>query len=326
MAITLNANKFIGTISNLIIYTKYYDKYKIGGGIQELLDAFKSDDVVRGDGVIVRTAGLPTVKDLNVEASSLLSVNKPTITEQYIPVSGYKVIPLTINEQLMGMSFSDEFALANFTGYLIGLMGVSKQLYMYGVVSDAIAFALYDPDSSPVGAKLINTYEVTGFAKQTQNPTADEDNAIRLSNAKLLYRTLIEYITQGGLGISLPDNSIAYDTPKDLVCLIPPKMLASLDVDALATLLKSDVLTNNTAIKFIPWDYSVYKNDGDANDYTLIVLDREAIQYGYNYQLATSFFDASNLNTNRFLHFSYYCDAIKGAFGFAISVKNMYSE
>lgn len=323
MAITLNANKFIGTISNLIIYTKYYDKYKIGGGIQELLDAFRSDDVVRGDGVIVRTAGLPVVKDLNVDASSLLSVNKPTITEQYIPVSGYKVIPLTINEQIMGMSFSDEFALANFTGYLIGLMGVSKQLFMYETLSKVIGEY---KDSSATNS-YFKTYAISGFAKQTQNPTASEDNAIRLANAKAVYRTLLENITSAQIGsLKGTDESIVYDTPNNLVCLIPPKMMSALDVDALATLLKSDILTANVAIKFIPWDFATWKVDDTDNDYTLIVLDRESIQYGYNYQLATSFFDASNLNTNRFLHFSYYCGAVKGAFGFAIEASDMYSE
>lgn len=321
--ITLNANKFIGTISNLIIYTKYYDKYKLGGGIQELLDAFRSDDVERGDGVIVRTAGLPTVKDLNVDASSLLDVNKPTITEQYLPVSNFKVIPLTLNEQIMGMSFSEEYALANFTGYLIGLMGVAKSLYMYEELSKTIA-GYKDGNANNT---FFKTIDIEGFAKPTENLTAVEDNAIRLSNAKAVYRILIETITSAGIGsLEGTDESIAYDTPSDMVCLIPPKMMSTLDVDALATLLNSNVLTSNINVKFINWDFSKWKKDSGDNDYTLILLDKSAIQYGFKYQLATSFFDSSNLNTNRFLHFAYYCGGIDGAFGVAISITNMYSE
>ena len=97
MAITLNANKFVGTLSNLICYTFYKDNYHLGDNIDALLNAFRSDDTINGDGKLVLTSDLPVVKDLVVNTSTLLTSVPPVIQEQYIPVTKFKYIQLTVN-------------------------------------------------------------------------------------------------------------------------------------------------------------------------------------------------------------------------------------
>lgn len=259
---------------------------------------------------------------MNVEESSLLSVNKPTIAEQYIPVTNFKVIPLTLNEEIMKMSFSEEYALANFMGYLMSLMQTTKDLALYKDVSTTICTAL--AESATTGMKTIT---VDGFASESSDD-ATTDLAKRTANAKALYRAIIGQITEVQIGSyenGLGD--IIYNTPSNLVCLIPSQVLASLDVDALATLLNSSVITSRVQIELIPWDFGNHKlaSQSAVADTTCFLLDKEAVQYGFKYQLSTSFFDASNLNQNYWTHYSYYSAFVNGAFAVAINVNNMYT-
>lgn len=324
MPITLNQNLFISTISNLIIYTKYYNQFRYGRGISRFLEAFRSDDVERGDGVVIRTAEVLTPKDLNIEASSLLEINKPVISEQYIPVSAFKVIPLTLNEEIMRMSFSEEYALSNFMGYLMSLLQITKEISLYNEISGVITQAL--ADASTTGITSVN---VTGFEKETSNATAVEENARRTANANALYRAIMRVVSEASIGSyqnGLGDT--IYTTPENLVLLIPSAVLATLDVDTLATLLNSSVISNGINIDIIPWEFGKHKQSSQSAiaDTTCMLLDKEAVQYGFKYQLSTSFFDSSNLNTNYWNHYAYYAAYVNGAFGVALNVTNMFTE
>lgn len=324
MPITLNQNLFISTISNLVIYTKYYNQFRYGRGISRFLDAFRSDDVERGDGVVIRTAELLESKDLNVDVSSLLEINKPKITEQYIPVSEFKVIPLTLNEEIMRMSFSEEYALSNFMGYLMSLLQITKEISLYNEISNVITKALANSDTTG-----ITTVSVTGFEKQTSGASAVEENARRTANANALYRVIMRIVGDASIGSytnGLGDT--IYSTPENLVLLIPTSVLATLDVDTLATLLNSSVITNGINIDIIPWDFAKHKQASQSTvaDTTCMLLDKESVQYGFKYQLSTSFFDSSNLNTNYWNHYAYYASYVNGTFGVALNVTNMFTE
>lgn len=317
MAITLNANKFVGTLSNLICYTFYKDNYHLGDNIDALLNAFRSDDTINGDGKLVLTSDLPVVKDLVVNTSTLLTSVPPVIQEQYIPVTKFKYIQLTVNRYLMRGGFEDEYAMATLISYLLNNMRVAKRLQLKSDIETVIAEIL---------ANNPTTQTVTGLARPTGTPTAVELNAVRTYNTNLIYRTILTVIQMLGLGYELNvtdkttgnDTFEAYERPENIVCLVEPPTMASMDVDTLATLLNSNKITQKINVNFI-------ENEAIA-DGTVLVLSKDKIQYGYFYQVATSFFDASNLNQQDFLHFSYYCDQIERAPAVLIECTNFHVE
>lgn len=317
MAITLNANKFVGTLSNLICYTFYKDNYHLGDNIDALLEAFRSDDTINGDGKLVLTSDLPVVKDLVVNTSTLLTSVLPVIQEQYIPVTKFKYIQLTVNRYLMRGGFEDEYAMANLISYLLNNMRIAKRLQLKSDIETVITEIL---TNNPT------TQTVAGLTKPTTNPTAVELNAVRTYNTNLIYRTLLSVIQKLGLGYELNvtdktsnnDTFEAYERPDNIVCLISPSTMASMDVDTLATLLNSNKITQKINVNFI--------ENETIDDGKVLLLSKDKIQYGYFYQVATSFFDASNLNQQDFLHFSYYCDQIERAPAVLIECTNFRIE
>lgn len=317
MAITLNANKFVGTLSNLICYTFYKDNYHLGDNIDALLNAFRSDDTINGDGKLVLTSDLPVVKDLFVNTSTLLTSVPPVIQEQYIPVTKFKYIQLTVNRYLMRGGFEDEYAMATLISYLLNNMRVAKRLQLKTDIETVIAEILTNNPTKQT---------VTGLARPTATPTAVELNAVRTYNTNLIYRTILTVIQMLGLGYELNvtdvttgnDTFEAYERPDNIVCLVEPSTMASMDVDTLATLLNSNKITQKINVNFI-------ENEA-IGDGEVLVLSKDKIQYGYFYQVATSFFDASNLNQQDFLHFSYYCDQIERAPAVLIKCTNFHIE
>lgn len=317
MAITLNANKFVGTLSNLICYTFYKDNYHLGDNIDALLNAFRSDDTINGDGKLVLTSDLPVVKDLVVNTSALLTSVPPVIQEQYIPVTKFKYIQLTVNRYLMRGGFEDEYAMANLISYLLNNMRIAKRLQLKSDIEAVIAEILANNPTKQT---------VTGLARPTGTPTAVELNAVRTYNTNLIYRTILTVIQMLGLGYELNvtdvttgnDTFEAYERPDNIVCLVEPSTMASMDVDTLATLLNSNKITQKINVNFI-------ENEA-IGDGEVLVLSKDKIQYGYFYQVATSFFDASNLNQQDFLHFSYYCDQIERAPAVLIKCTNFHIE
>lgn len=317
MPITLNANKFIGTLSNLICYTFYKDNYHLGDNIDALLEAFRSDDTINGDGKLVLTSDLPVVKDLVVNTSTLLTSVPPEIQEQYIPVTKFKYIQLTVNRYLMRGGFEDEYAMANLISYLLNNMRIAKRLQLKTDIETVIAEILTNNPTKQT---------VTGLARPTGTPAAVELNAVRTYNTNLIYRTILTVIQMLGLGYELNvtdvttgnDTFEAYERPDNIVCLVEPSTMASMDVDTLATLLNSNKITQKINVNFI-------ENEA-IPDGEVLLLSKDKIQYGFFYQVATSFFDASNLNQQDFLHFSYYCDQIERAPAVLIECTNFHVE
>lgn len=317
MPITLNANKFIGTLSNLICYTFYKDNYHLGDNIDALLEAFRSDDTVNGDGKLVLTSDLPVVKDLVVNTSTLLTSVPPTIQEQYIPITKFKYIQLTVNRYLMRGGFEDEYAMANLISYLLNNMRIAKRLQLKSDIEAVIAEILANNPTKQT---------VTGLERPKGTPTAVELNAVRTYNTNLIYRTILTVIQMLGLGYELNvtdvttgnDTFEAYERPDNIVCLVEPSTMASMDVDTLATLLNSNKITQKINVNFI-------ENEA-IPDGEVLLLSKDKIQYGFFYQVATSFFDASNLNQQDFLHFSYYCDQIERAPAVLIKCTNFHVE
>lgn len=252
-----------------------------------------------------------------VNTSTLLTSVPAEIQEQYIPVTKFKYIQLTVNRYLMRGGFESEYAMANLISYLLNNMRIAKRLQLKSDIEAVIAEILANNPTKQT---------VTGLARPTGTPTAVELNAVRTYNTNLIYRTILTIIQMLGLGYELnvtdvtTDNDTfeAYERPDNIVCLVEPSTMASMDVDTLATLLNSNKITQKINVNFI-------ENEA-IPDGEILIVSKDKIQYGYFYQVATSFFDASNLNQQDFLHFSYYCDQIERAPAVLIKCTNFHIE
>lgn len=297
MPITLHANKFIGTLSNLIAQT-YVMNFFQTEELDELIDVFKKGNITYGGGEVVYTVGIPEVQDLNAEQSSLLAVTKPTITETFVPIRNYKVIPLTINNYLMANAFVNENAMSVLVAYLLRSMEVAKKVRVRNSIIQTLSEYILLDDTA--------FYEINVTGKEiTETMSGLEANGTKTYNTNLLYQTLKSQVKNIALGKGGGSNNGKYVTSEDLVAIINASTYAMLEINTLATLLNSDKATANIRIVVVEDDFDE-AYEGVFKDGDIWLVQRSALRFGFNYEVATSFFDASNLNTNHWLHFAYY--------------------
>lgn len=315
MPITLQANKFIGTLSNLIAQTYVMDFFQTEE-LDELIDVFKKGNITYGGGEVVYTVGIPTVQNLNAEQSSLLTVTKPTISEEFIPIENYKVIPLTINNYLMANAFVNENAMSVLVAYLLKSMEVAKKVEVRNAIIQTLSEHFLSDNISGVVIKGKEITEAMGGL---------DANATKTYNTNLLYQTLKTQVKNIGFGKGGGTNQGKYVTTDDLVAIMTTSTYSMLEINTLATLLNSDKATANIRI--------VVVEDGFDDNYegTLLagyvwLVQRSALRFGFNYEVATSFFDASNLNTNHWLHFAYYSKFVTSGVALKIECENFSLE
>jgi hypothetical protein len=320
--ITLNANKFIGALTNLIAYTRALDTQDTRG-LDRLLDTFRGPNLPTGDGYVVRSTGIPTVSDLDTANSSVLTVVKPTVLEQYIPVKAYKKVQVTINDYLMRGAFNRESAMGELVGLILKSMRTAEKLYLYNMV---VGNATSGLSGLAVGANLSGdealsfNINITGIA-DSDSATPQERLSARTYNTKAFVRQLIATIKRIERGEYEGMNGVQSLIGRDkLVCIMTDDMLASLDVDLMASLLNSEYLNDPIKVKIIT--ISEWKNEA-SQDSTVLLMQDDAYIYGFFYEVATTFFDPSNLNTNNWLHFSYYEGVVKAGIAGTITVTNM---
>ena len=320
--ITLNANKFIGSLTNLIAYNRALDTQDTRG-LDRLLDTFRGPNLPTGDGYVVRSTGIPTVSDLDTANSSVLTVVKPAVLEQYIPVKAYKKVQVTINDYLMRGAFNRESAMGELVGLILKSMRTAEKLYLYNMV---VGNATSGLSGLAVGANLSEdealsfNINITGIA-DSDSATPQERLSARTYNTKAFVRQLIATIKRIERGEYEGMNGVQSLIGRDkLVCIMTDDMLASLDVDLMATLLNSEYLNDPIKVKIIT--ISEWKNEA-SKDSTVLLMQDDAYIYGFFYEVATTFFDPSNLNTNNWLHFSYYEGVVKAGIAGTITVTNM---
>lgn len=342
--ITLSANKFIGTLTNLIAYTRALDTQDTRG-LDRLLNQFRGPNLPTGDGYVVRSTGIPEVEDLDTANSSILTVKKPVIKEQYIPIKEYKKVQITVNQYLMRGAFVRTDAMAELIGLILKSMQTAEKLYLYNRV---LGIANRDDENSyGLTALADNIFGVGGETKNSDISNSDLSKSFEIEitgesigsattpseklysrtyNTKAFVRKLITTVKQIERGYYNSLNGVKSLVGRDnLVVVMTDEMLASLDVDLMATLLNSEYLNDKIAIDII----TIPSWRGDTNyadDATVLILQKNGYQYGFFYEVTTSFFDPSNLNTNNFLHFAYYSGIVESGIAGTIKVNNMSFE
>lgn len=299
--ITLNVNLFLGALTNLIAYSQVANTLE-RGRVSEFVASFQDINVENGDGKVVLASDMLTVNNLS-GTSSLLTSTPPTVNEQYIDVDNYKVIPMTINRYLVRGAFVDENQLANFVGYLKSVMQATKIAYLSGEIIKEIEAYTPVQASQTITVQTINT---TGLTDPSQLESANRYNANALQKAFINVLNAMSFPTN-------KYNDLAYKEIIDfdsLKLLIRTGENTDIIVDSLAYLLNSDKITEAQR-----WGetFSIpneqFASDG-ASDVKAWLMHKKKIQYGYFYEVATSFFDGSTLNENDWLHFAYYLDTV----------------
>lgn len=297
--ITLAVNKFLGALTNLIAYSQVADTME-RGQVGEFVGSFQDINVDNGDGKVVLAADLLEVEDLS-GTSTLLASNPPTVDEQYVSVENYKVIPMTINRYLMRGAFVAEDQLANFIGYLMSMMQATKTAYLSEELIKEIE--AYTPTQA-TQTVTINTIDTSALSDPMQLEAANR------YNANAIQKAFIKVLQS----MSFPTNKYNDKQYKEVIDFSSIKLIIKAEedvdivVDSLAYLLNSDKITEAQR-----WSktYVVPEEQftGDT-DFIAWLMHNKKIQYGYFYEVATSFFDGSTLNQNDWLHFAYYLATI----------------
>ena len=299
MAITLNANTFLGALSNLICYLDVADVLSLGK--LKLNKVCKKRDIKYGDSVLYRSADIPSVTNMPT-TSTLLSVVTPTTKEQVLSLSKFKTVQLTINSYLMREAFDSEYAMSDFVAYLLKTMRAAKEKYIFDELIGLLDG--YTPTNAEQ-TRTINMFNTTGLLDPAQLQLAQTYN----TNAFL--KDVLKVQTKLGT----PYDKFNDDTfteivdNDDMVLIATDEISKDILVDTYAKLFNSGKIQNE--LKFgdsivIPSDLLTTL----GNSFLAYLVHKDKFQYGYAFEVATSFFDGSTLNTNNWLHFAYYIGSV----------------
>lgn len=292
MAITLNDNQFFTGLSNLALFIRVYAT-NTSTKVKSFVDNFATETLANGDTKLFPFADLPNVGDYS-EESTLLRVTKNPVKEEDIKITEKKVISASYNQYILDMAFTNDSGMNMFIGYIIGLMESAKDSYIYNTIITDLFGREY------TGTRLI---EVDQLQISPQD-TAEEINAKKLYNAKEIQLKIEDTINNMGV-FSNKYNASGYKQAldvKDLRLIICNPYHNQQIIDLFAELLRSDYIENSyeKPEKIVIPSISIPSGQENVVGW---IMHKNAYQWFYKFIVALAFFDSSNLNTNRFLHF-----------------------
>lgn len=292
MPITLNDNQFFTGLSNLALFIRVYAT-NTSTKVKSFVDNFATETLANGDTKLFPFADLPNVGDYS-EESTLLRVTKNTVKEENIKITEKKVISASYNQYILDMAFTNDSGMNMFIGYIIGLMESAKDSYIY----DTIITDLFGREYT--GTRLIEVDQLQILPADT----AEEINAKKLYNAKEIQLKIEDTINNMGV-FSNKYNESGYKQAldvKDLRLVICNPYHNQQIIDLFAELLRSDYIENSyeKPEKIVIPSISIPSGQEKVVGW---IMHKNAYQWFYKFIVALAFFDSSNLNTNRFLHF-----------------------
>ena len=324
--LTLSANKFLGTLTNLLAIVETADTFESGNGLYRVLSLFRSSDIEKGAGKVVNAVDVLTVEDLDLDRSPW-TIKAPTVDQQQIDVEAYKVVPLSLSRYLLKGAFAEESAIAYFIGYVRAVMQKTKDIYLYKELLKTIFTWARDEDSELAAGQRITValYNYTG---------SDAERALAYDriNANLICKAILNFVKEISGADSSAFNELEFTEivdPKSLVYLVNSHYDTELVVDTFASLLKSQEIKDRFEWgETVPIPYGKVKaglkdagstqEETDANSFIGIMAHADKFQYGFMYEVLASIFNPANLTDQDFMHFSYYMAAVKALVGVVI--------
>lgn len=300
MAITLTDNEFFSGLTNLALFMRIYAT-NTSKKADDFVESFMTDVLERGNQKLYPYADLPSVGDYSA-ASSLLTVTKPTVGEERIVVDQKKVIKSSYSAYILDAAFTSEYGMNDFIGYLLGQMESAKTAYLYDVIINDIFNKSFGAGS---GAQAKQLHDVDQISLTGLTSLADINGA-KSYNAKELAQAMqedIQNIQVYNTGYNFKGLKEAVDW-KDLRIVLRAKYRNAEVMEVMASLLNSDVLDRDydkPELLIVP---EIKVPDGKTLEIGWI-MHKAFYQMFYKFVVNTSFFDASNLCVNNFLHFWY---------------------
>ena len=237
--LTLSANKFLGTLTNLLAIVETADTFESGNGLYRVLEIFRSSDIDNGGGKVINAVDVLTVEDLDLDRSPW-TIKAPTVNQQQLDVDAYKVVPLSLSAYLLKGAFAAETAMAYFIGYCRAVMQKTKDIYLYAALLKTIFTWARDTGSDLQASQriFVDLYNYTGT-----------DAAKKLEwdrwNANAICKAVINFMREIGGADSSAYNELEYTEvvdPKSLVYLVNSKFDTELVVDTFASLFNSQAI------------------------------------------------------------------------------------
>ena len=300
MAITLTDNEFFSGLSNLALFMRKYAT-NTSKKADEFVESFMTDVLEVGNQKLYPYADLPSVSDYS-ETSSLLTVTKNTVGEESIKITEKKVIKMSYSAQILDAAFTSEYGMNDFIGYLLGLMESAKTAYLYDVVINDIFTKTFGAGSGAQAKQLhqVNQISLTGLTSLSDINGAISYNSKELTKAM---QDDIQNIQVYNTGYNFKGLKEAVDH-KDLRVLLVAPYYNNEVIEVMASLLRSDVIDekfDKPELLLVP---SIKVPENRTQEIAWI-MHKAFYQMFYKFVVTTSFFDASNLCVNNFLHFWY---------------------
>jgi len=134
-ALTLNVNQFLGSITNLIVNTRVL--YTLSDNVRPIVKSFLKEASPFGDQDRFLSADILADGDY-AEASTLLTVAKPTTHEETISLTDQKKWKVSLTRYLLQGAFTDEFSLSSFYNLLVSMLTKTKNVFLYTKSINAI--------------------------------------------------------------------------------------------------------------------------------------------------------------------------------------------
>ena len=300
MAITLTDNEFFSGLTNLALFMRIYAT-NTSKKADDFVESFMTDILERGNQKLYPYADLPSVGNYS-ETSSLLTVAKPTVGEEAIAITEKKVIKSSYSAAILDAAFTSEYGMNDFIGYLLGQMESAKTAYLYDVIINDLFTKSFGAGS---GAQAKQLHEVDQISLTGLTSLADINGA-KSYNAKELAVAMqddIQNIQVYNDKYNFKGLKEAVDYKELRVVLVAKYRYAEV-MEVMASLLNSDVIDKDfekPEVLIVP---SIKVPENRESEVAWI-MHKAFYQMFYKFVVNTSFFDASNLCVNNFLHFWY---------------------
>lgn len=298
---TLNQNEFVGDLLNLVLELKV-NKTTNGERVNELINEFTNDMVEYGDSKGYISVDTLTASDYS-KTSSLLTVNEPTMDEQFLTTTDRKKIAVSISRYLMKGAFTGENSLSEAIAVIESMLEKTKVIYTYKKIVSA--FENYVPAEAT---------QVVSVALDSEAGLSGADlEAVRRINAIKLHSAMRDV----SIEMQTPTrkyNDLAYEemyNADDLVFVKNSEIETYINAYAFAELLNSDKLNN---IKLYDKSILIPQSQftGDQSKTIGWLCSKGKYQILPRFVVATSFVDGSNLMTQEWLHFWYISGFVNG--------------
>jgi hypothetical protein len=305
MALALNNNFGLAALTNMWLDLDTADTYH---GSFPLLDKFQYKDIIYGDTVARIFTDKASVIEYS-KTSSLLTITDPVEIEESITGISRKVVPLSLNHWLITNAFDGEGSVSKFGGYVLSWLEKSKDLYLKNsVVYPALCNVTLSAANSGSASALAINVPAAPAAGATNAELEAYARVKGQSIARQLHRSIVN-LTENESTVYNGYGYTEFYSRNDLICILNEDIVSQITYHDLPTSFHEIGL--DTALTGVDYITIPGVNFADANR-AFILIHKQKFLWSYVYNGGTQFFDASNLYTNNWRHFSYISGMFKG--------------